>query len=426
MENFIELLYARFLLSEGVSIDTRTLKPGNLFFGLRGPNFNGSQYAEKALEMGAAYAVVDDSTFHKHSDNRYIFCEDSLKALQELAVFHRSKFKRPVVALTGSNGKTTTKELINAVLSKKYITSATRGNLNNHIGVPLSLLDIYPQVEIAIIEMGANHVGEIATLSAMAQPTHGLITNIGHAHTELFGGIEGVLRGKTELYDFLGKSHGKAFINQNDERLKHMTHRFESPIVYPESDVLIAATKPTLTIKIGDEEVSTQMFGSYNFQNVAAAIAIGRHFEVPEKDIASAIRSYQPENMRSQIIQKGGVRLILDAYNANPDSMKAALENLTNESGKKLAILGDMFEIEDVIEQHQAVGNYLKGFDEVDCVFVGKRMKHAYDVCPGSSWYESAAEASQALSSRNFKGTTVLLKASRSMRLETLKDVILK
>ena len=376
MDNFIELLYARFLLSDGVSIDTRTLEPGNLFFGLRGPNFNGSAYAAQAIEKGASYAVIDDPSYYEEN-GRYILCEDALVALQDLAIFHRSKYKRPVFSLTGSNGKTTTKELIAAVLAKKYIIQATKGNLNNHIGVPLTVLDIYPQVEVAIIEMGANHVGDIAELCRIASPTHGLITNIGHAHTELFGGIEGVLRGKTELFDHLRKENGKAFINTNDERLAHMIHRFEEPEIFPAKDVLLLDSDSSLRVMIGSHEVTTHLFGSYNYQNIAAAVAVGRHFEVPDQQIAAAIGEYQPANMRSQIIEKDGIRLIMDAYNANPDSMQVALAELAKKL-KPLAILGDMYEIERYEEQHQQIGNWLKK-NKVEAIFVGDRMKYAHE-----------------------------------------------
>ena len=425
MENFIEMLYVRFLLSEGISIDTRTLQKGELFFALKGPNFNGSKYASQALDKGASYVVIDDPTFFKNGDNRFIICDDSLSALQQLAVFHRNKFKRPVLALTGSNGKTTTKELITAVLEKKYVISATKGNLNNHIGVPLSIMNIYPQVEIAVIEMGANHIGEIATLSELARPTHGLITNVGHAHTELFGGIEGVLRGKSELFDFLRKSNGNVFINQEDGRLKHMTSRFEAPVTYPQDDVVLTGTKPTLKVQIGSVEVITQLFGTFNFQNVAAAVAVGRYFEVPDELIAQALSAYKPDNMRSQIEEKGSVRLILDAYNANPDSMRGALESLAAESGKKLAILGDMFEIEDSEVQHAKMGEFVKLQGHIDAIFVGERMKYAHQVFQGSKWFADIATAAQFLRDQNLEGHTVLLKGSRSMRMEELKPAII-
>lgn len=423
MENFIEMLYARFLLSEGISIDTRTIQQGELFFALKGPNFNGSKYASQALEKGAAYVVIDDPDY-MIEDDRYILCEDSLQALQQLAVFHRSKFKRPVFALTGSNGKTTTKELITAVLEKKYIVSATKGNLNNHIGVPLSIMEIYPQVEIAIIEMGANHVGEIAALSEIARPTHGLITNIGHAHTELFGGIEGVLRGKSELFDFLRKSNGIAFVNQEDDRLKHMTKRFEAPEVYPASDVVMEGARPTLSVKIGSVESTTQLFGAFNFQNVAAAVAVGRYFEVADELIAEALSEYVPENMRSQIEEVNGVRLILDAYNANPDSMRGAIESLATEPGKKLAILGDMFEIEDPEVQHAEMGAFVKLQDDIQAIFIGERMEYAHQAFEGSKWFQDVDSANSFLQNENLQGFTVLLKASRSMKLEQLKSSI--
>jgi UDP-N-acetylmuramoyl-tripeptide--D-alanyl-D-alanine ligase len=425
MENFIEMLYARFLLGDGISTDTRSIKKGNLFFALKGPNFNGSQYAVQALEKGASYVVIDDEAYHV-DDPRYILCEDTLGALQDLARFHRSKFKRPVVALTGSNGKTTTKELIAAVLSKKYTISATQGNLNNHIGVPLTVMGIYPQVEIAIVEMGANHVGEIADLCEIARPTHGLITNIGHAHTELFGGIEGVLRGKSELFDFVRKTNGKAFVNQNDDRLQHMTKRFDEPITFPPEDVRMLDEPDVLAVMIGDCRVNTHLFGSYNYQNIAAAVAVGRHFHVPDQLIADAISDYQPDNMRSQMIISGTTKLILDAYNANPDSMSVALENLLIEKEKKIAILGDMFEIESPETQHGEIGSWLASKKEIEAIFIGDRMQFAHKEFEGSQWFASAEAARKSIEDMDLGGYTVLLKASRSMKLETLKEAIIK
>lgn len=423
MDNFIEMLYARFLLSDGVSIDTRTIASGNLFFGLSGPNFNGSAYAVQALEKGASYAVIDDPAYFV-DNGKYILCKDSLDALQQLSIFHRSKIKRPVFALTGSNGKTTTKELIAAILAKKYVIHFTQGNLNNHIGVPLTVLGIYPQVEIAVIEMGANHVGDIAELCRIANPTHGLITNIGHAHTELFGGIEGVLRGKTELFDHVKKQDGVAFVNVNDERLQHMTHRFDQPITFPAEDVNLLDSQSTLRVSIGDHEVQTQLFGAYNYQNIAAAVAVGRYFEVPDELIATAIKEYTPSNMRSQIIAKDGVTLILDAYNANPDSMQVALKELSTKNNP-LAILGDMYEIESFEEKHQQIGTWLKEH-QIDAIFIGDRMRHAHEAHERSSWYSTANEAMSDLKQMDLKDRTVLLKASRSMKLEVLKDAIIK
>jgi UDP-N-acetylmuramoyl-tripeptide--D-alanyl-D-alanine ligase len=424
MDNFIEFLYSRFLLSDGVSIDTRTVRTGDLFFGIKGPNFNGSAYAEEALSKGANYAVIDDPTYQS-DDKRLIYCENAQQALQELSVFHRSKFFRPVIGLTGSNGKTTTKELVAAILAKKYIIHATQGNLNNHLGVPLTILGIYPQVEIAIIEMGANHVGDIAELCQYANPTIGLITNIGHAHTELFGGIEGVLRGKTELFDHLRDNKGLPFINLEDNRLKHLTARFEEPVTFPGTDVKLLDEGSLVSVQIGALTASTQLFGSYNYGNIAAAIALGRYFEVADHLIVEALEQYVPDNMRSQVIEENNVTLIMDAYNANPDSMLVALENLTKQDGKKLAIVGDMYEIENQEDAHKHIGDWLNK-NHMEAVFVGERMKSAMIAYPAATYCQTLEEAKEYLKSVDLTGYHVLLKASRSVKLEQLKESILQ
>lgn len=415
MGNFIEFLYSRFLLSDGVSIDTRTIKENNLFFAISGPNFNANDFAVQALEKGASYAVVDDEKYV--TDERIILAEDGLKALQELAIFHRDRFKRPVIGITGSNGKTTTKELVAKVLEKKYTIHFTQGNYNNHIGVPLTILHIHPQVEIAIIEMGANHVGEIANLCAMAKPTHGLITNIGRAHTETFGGIEGVIRGKSELYDYLRKTQGQVFINMTDSVLSNMAKRFETPVRYPEVDVQLLASSPFVNLSIGgDLAIETQMIGKYNFPNMAAAAALGRYFEVGEASIAEALAAYAPDNARSQLLKKGSNTIILDAYNANPDSMNVALDNLAEQKGKKLAILGDMNELENPDEQHREVLNHAKSLG-LDVWTTGEKIGRVADA---ATHFESKEAIEKKLEEIKLSNTSVLLKASRSIKLETL------
>ncbi len=422
MQSFIEFLYSRFLLSDGVSIDTRSIKKDNLFFALKGPNFNANKYAEKALELGAAYAVVDEEEYV--TDDRFILAEDAQKALQDLAVFHRSRLKCPVFALTGSNGKTTTKELINLVLAKKYITHATPGNYNNHLGVPLTLLHIHPQVEIAIIEMGANHVGEIAELCTYANPTHGLITNIGEAHTELFGGIEGVLRGKSELFDHMRQTGGKVFINMDDFRLENMSKRFKDPVLFPADDLELLGADPYLKIKLGSQEVVTNLVGRYNYGNIAAAVAVGREFGVSDEQLLEAVASYTPENQRSQIIKKGSVTIINDCYNANPTSMKAALDNLESMSGKKAVILGEMKELQDAVDKHLDVGRWIKkaGFDQV--ILVGRHMIAAEQLLENVYWFETVEAARPFIEKRSFADHTVLIKGSRSVGLSKVADMI--
>ncbi len=414
MENVIEFLYARFLLSDGVSIDTRTIQENNLFFAVSGPNFNANKFAIKALERGASYAVVDDEKYVEN--DRIILVQDGLKALQDLAVFHRDRFKKPVIGITGSNGKTTTKELVAKVLEQKYIIHYTQGNYNNHIGVPLTLLHIHPQVEIAIIEMGANHVGEIAHLCTMAKPTHGLITNIGRAHTETFGGIEGVIRGKSELYDFLRKTKGQVFINVEDDVLVNMSKRFETALQYPQGDFKLVSSNPTLSISLAGNRADTQMIGRYNFSNMAAASAIGSYFEVDEKKILEALASYKPENARSQLLKKGSNTIILDAYNANPDSMKAALDSLADHKGKKLAILGDMNELDNPNEQHHEILNHAMERG-IPVLTIGEKIG---EVAPDSSHFASKEVLEAHIKNLTLSETTVLLKASRSIKLETI------
>ena len=422
MTSFIEFLYSRFLLSDGVSIDTRTITKGNLYFALKGPNFNANKYAAQALELGAAYAVVDEEEYV--TDERIILADDAQQTLQDLATFHRSRFKRPVLGLTGSNGKTTTKELINRGLATKYITHATKGNLNNHLGVPLTLLHIHPQVEVAIIEMGANHVGDIAELCGYANPTHGLITNIGEAHTELFGGIEGVLRGKSELFDHLRQTGGKAFVNTDDFRLENMAKRFTDPVLFPAEDLKLIDANPYLIIKLGEKEVQTNLVGRYNYGNIAAAVAVGREFGVADDKILEAIASYIPENQRSQIIKKDSVTIINDCYNANPTSMKAALDNLESISGKKAVILGEMKELQDAVDRHLDVGRWIKkaGFDQV--ILVGRHMIAAEQLLENVYWFETVEAARPFLKKRNFKDHTVLIKGSRSGKLDKVADMI--
>jgi len=405
-------------LSDGVSIDTRTIEKDNLFFALSGPNFNANQFAEEALNKGAAYAVVDDEKYV--TNDRIILAEDSLKALQDLAAFHRCRFKRPVIGITGSNGKTTTKELITRVLSKKYTVHATKGNYNNHIGVPLTLLHIHPQVEIAIIEMGANHVGEIASYCEIARPTHGLITNIGRAHTETFGGIEGVIRGKSELFDFLRKNDGTVFINSTDSVLSNMAKRFKEPTLYPEKNFGLVSSAPTLKVSLDNKESETKTVGRYNFANMAAAAALGRYFEVPSDDILSALAEYESDNARSQVIKKGSVSIILDAYNANPDSMKVALENLAEQKGRSIAILGDMNELENPNQQHQEILDHAKKL-EIDLVMtIGDKIGQVST----KNHFDSKESLEETLEKMDLSNSNVLLKASRSIKLESILNSI--
>ena len=419
MEMAIRNLYSQFELSNGVSIDTRTIKKNNLFFAISGPNFNANEFAEEALSRGASYAVIDDERFIKNE--KTILVENSLEALQRLARLHRSKFKGPVLAITGSNGKTTTKELVANVLSKKYRVHATKGNYNNHIGVPLTLLHIGLETEIAIIEMGANHVGEIAGYCTVANPSHGLITNIGRAHTETFGGIEGVIRGKSELFDYLRKNDGVPFINMNDSVLSNMSKRFQKPVQYPSKTVNLLDTSPFIKFELDGQESTTKLIGKYNFDNISAAVSIGQFFEVKNDQILSAIREYDPENARSQIIRRGTVVIILDAYNANPDSMKASIESLSEQKGKKLAILGDMNELENSESAHREVLDHAFELGITNVLTVGDQIGK---VDQSTNHFKTKEELENKLRNMNLDHTTVLLKASRSIKLETIINCI--
>lgn len=359
-----EALYEKFLACGSVSTDTRRIAEGSLFFALKGERFNGNEFARQALEKGAAYAVIDEPE-HQYND-RCLLVDDALVALQDLAHHHRRALDIPVIGVNGTNGKTTTKELLYAVLSQKYRTLATQGNLNNHIGVPLTLLQLTADTELAIIELGANHVGEIAALCRIAHPTHGLTTNIGKAHLEGFGGLEGAIRGESEQYDYLRKTGGVVFINSQDPLLRNLGQRFAQPHYYPAFGdyfhcALVSADPYVVYRPEGRNPVETQLVGAYNFENIAAALCIGHYFNVPSEAADEAIRSYQPANKRSQVVRQGTNTIILDAYNANPDSMEAAIRNLeAMRAEQKVVILGDMYELGDAAEaEHRALGELL-------------------------------------------------------------------
>jgi len=424
-----EKLYEKFLEAGKISTDTRQIAEGSIFFALRGDKFNANEFAQQALEKGARYAVVDDAQYAK--DPRCILVDDVLKALQELARYHRSKLTIPVIGLTGSNGKTTSKELLNAVLSKKFKTFATKGNLNNHIGVPLSVLSIDNSVEIAVIEMGANHLGEIALLCSITNPTHGFITNIGKAHIGTFGGFENIIRGKSELYQHLIVNNGTVFINSQNEILANMAKRFSKPYFYPASGdyihVSLLDADPFIRYKAEEKDiVQTQLMGAYNFENIAAALCIGKFFGVEAVDANKAVADYVPGNMRSQILTRGTNTIILDAYNANPSSMEAAINNLAGMHAKrKVVILGDMFELEEEAEkEHRKIGELLneKKFDQI--YFCGKLMKAAKAVHGAGKLFEEKELLIKELKNHPIKDSTILIKASRGIGLESIVEYL--
>jgi UDP-N-acetylmuramoyl-tripeptide--D-alanyl-D-alanine ligase len=422
-------LYEKFLASRIVSTDSRHIKEGSLFFALKGDRFNANAFSDEALQKGAAFAVIDDAQYK--SSERHILVQDTLAALQDLARHHRSQLKIPVVGLTGSNGKTTSKELINVVLSQKYKTFATQGNLNNHIGVPLSILSIDEHIEIAVIEMGANHLGEIALLCSIAQPTHGFITNIGKAHIGTFGGYENIIRGKSELYDHLLRQGGTVFINSRDEILSNMAKRFREPVMYYQPGdyytCSLTDSNPYISFRAENgETVQTNLIGAYNFENIAAALCIGKYFQVDAAAANKAIASYTPGNMRSQVVRKENRTIILDAYNANPSSMKAAVENLaTMDANRKVLILGDMFELEEEAEkEHQALGKLVQELRFSEVYLCGKLMKVAQLEIPSAKHFEKKEDLIAVLKANDFAGATILVKASRGIGLEAVVDFL--
>lgn len=428
-----ETLYPLFKKHPAISTDSRNIKPNSIFFALKGDNFNGNLFAEQSLNNGAAIAVISDASLKK--DERYIVVEDTLKALQELAKYHRQQLKIPVIGITGSNGKTTTKELLKTVLTKKYKTYATQGNLNNHIGVPLTILAITADIEMAIIEMGANHVGEIKELSEIAQPTHGIITNIGKAHLEGFGGYEGVIKAKTELYQYIKQKRGSIFINADNPLLvEHaigiMQYNYGTK---PNSDCIgeVVSSDPFLSVrwylKNGDDryQANSQLVGSYNFENVMAAIAVGNYFKVDTASINSAIHSYAPSNNRSQVIKTAKNTIIMDAYNANPSSMKAAITNFASmKASNKVVILGDMMELgEETQKEHQQVLDLLMSFQFPYVILIGSYFKQL-SLPNFVLHFTDTSKALEELKKHSVSNSTVMVKGSRKVQLEKLVEVL--
>jgi UDP-N-acetylmuramoyl-tripeptide--D-alanyl-D-alanine ligase len=422
----IEALYNIYLNHPTVQTDTRKLKNGDLFFALKGANFNGNAFAAKALEQGAAYCIVDEDT--GSDDTRIIKVDDVLMTLQLLAGFHRKQFNIPFIGITGSNGKTTTKELVHAVLSRAYRTYTTEGNLNNHIGIPLTLLKVKKDAEMAVVEMGANHQKEIEGYCKYAFPSHGMITNIGKAHLEGFGGIEGVKKGKGELFDHLRANNGTAFICRDYEYFESMSKNLPHIVWYGSSNAditgHIVSAEPFLKIKVHDEEIGTinsQLVGAYNFPNIMAAVAIGKYFKVPGIKIREAIEAYAPGNSRSQMITKGNRKIVLDAYNANPTSMKAAIENFAAlEGDKKVLILGGMMELgEESITEHKSIIDLIAKYQWYKVILVGgdyKKIPHPYINLDNST------EAKSYFKDADMDNSLILVKGSRSTFMEKVLE----
>ena len=419
----IEILYKFFLNNPSIQTDTRKLQKGDIFFALSGPNYNGNQFALKALELGASLSIVDEDI---DSDNEKIIrVDDTLSCLQALAKYHRQQLNIPILAITGSNGKTTTKELVSNVLATHLVTYTTQGNLNNHIGVPLTLLSIKRDAQIAVIEMGANHQKEIEGYCQYTLPTHGLITNCGKAHLEGFGGIEGVRKGKGELYDFLRTHNGTAFVYWDYNYLQAMSVGIPNIIKYStvEGTVVgeVLSSDPFLVVTIKEDEeletLKTQLVGDYNLPNVLCAVAIGKYFGVPTNKIKSAIEAYFPTNSRSQLIKNDSNTIILDAYNANPTSMKAAIENFAHiEATKKVILIGGMMELgSESIAEHLALVNLIDKYNWLQVILVGGdfgKVNHHF------IYFNSSAEAREWFAKQNFEDTHLLIKGSRSMQME--------
>jgi UDP-N-acetylmuramoyl-tripeptide--D-alanyl-D-alanine ligase len=425
----IPSIHTLFLKCDSVSTDTRKIEPNSLFVALKGDNFDANTFANEALSKGASYVIIDNEDYY--IDSRTILVKDSLIALQELAKFHRNYLKVPIIALTGSNGKTTTKELINVVLSKKYKTKATLGNLNNHIGVPLTLLSFNTETEIGIVEMGANHKKEIEFLCALANPDFGYITNFGKAHLEGFGGVEGVIIGKSEMYQNIRVNQKLAFINANDpiqvEKSKDLK-LYSFGINLSKVDVSISAIEanPFVVIRYNGIQIKTHLIGLYNANNVNAALAIGKFFEVEEEDIKAALESYIPENNRSQLITKGTNHIILDAYNANPSSMSVAIENfLQLDQSNKIMILGDMFELgSESHQEHKTIVDLLIDANKIICYLVGHEFYANKIDNSKLIFHETFESLSKELKNLRIENSTLLIKGSRGMALERVLDYL--
>ena len=425
----INELYQIYLQHPSIQTDTRRLKQGDIFFALKGDNFNGNEYAHAALEKGASYCVVDELIGAE--DNRLLTVDNVLETLQALAKKHREQFDIPFIAITGSNGKTTTKELIHAVLSTTFKTYTTEGNLNNHIGIPLTILKIKPDAEMAVIEMGANHQKEIEGYCKYAMPTHGLITNCGKAHLEGFGGEAGVRKGKGELFDYLKFVHGKIFIYNDYDYLLEMSNSSKSIISYgsenKNADIVgvIKNDEQFLEVSITKGAsincIKTQLVGGYNLPNVLAAVCIGKTFGVADGSIIDALESYVPSNSRSQLLKKDSNTIILDAYNANPSSMKLAIENFAKMPGdNKILMLGGMMELgEESHQEHINIVSLIKQYNWKQVVLVGEQFSSIHE---SFNYFKTSSAARDWFVAQQFSDAAILIKGSRSMQMEKVLD----
>ena len=426
----LETLYSHFLESSGICTDTRKITKNCLFIALRGDNFNGNTFTQEALDQGAYKVIIDDLSQHKNTGET-ILCKNSLDLLQKLATYHRKQLGIPIIALTGSNGKTTTKELINAVLSKKFNTTATLGNLNNHIGVPLTLLSMTRDTEIGIVEMGANHKKEIAALCEIAQPNYGYITNFGKAHLEGFGSLQGVIEGKSELYTYLTKHKANIFLNADDPMQLKLLANYIPKIGFSETNtsfykIVKLNADPYVSLKIEDTTITSNLIGDYNFTNICASAIIGKYFNISLEDVKKAIKNYIPTNNRSQIINKGSNSITLDAYNANPTSMIAALQHFTTiKANSKMVFLGDMFELGHTSkEEHQNIVKFLEQSNIDEIHLVGKHFSNITTNNKSIHLHKSFEALKDVLIKNTPTNSSILIKASRGMALERILDVL--
>jgi UDP-N-acetylmuramoyl-tripeptide--D-alanyl-D-alanine ligase len=424
----IEELHSLFLACSAICTDTRKIKNNDMFFALKGDNFNGNTYAEQALNNGAKYCIIDELAYNTSS--KTILVHNVLETLQELATYHRTCLKTPIIALTGSNGKTTTKELINATLSQKYKTTATVGNLNNHIGVPLTLLSMTKDTEIGIVEMGANHQKEIEFLCNIAKPDYGYITNFGKAHLEGFGGVEGVIKGKSEMYNFLINNNKTIFVNGNDSIQVEKTKLANTFVFGTNSSfdvqIYFIEAQPNVKVHYNALTIQSHLIGEYNFNNIAAAITIANYFKVEDEAIKPGIENYIPNNNRSQVLMKDSNKIILDAYNANPTSMHAALLNFEKLNDKiKVAILGDMFELgQEAEKEHQNIVDLASTllFDSI--ILIGANFYKTKIVSPKVSVFKSFEDFKATTNLQSLNNTTLLIKGSRGMALERTLELL--
>lgn len=424
----IEQIYTYFIRSSSIATDTRKISPNSLFFCLKGTQFNGNKFAKEAIKKGASYVIVDDPDYYLNNE-KYILVQNSLETLQKLAQYHRRKFSIPIIALTGSNGKTTTKELIDSVLSQQFITTTTPGNFNNHIGVPLTLLNINAKTEIAIIEMGASHLNEIAFLSSLAEPTHGYITNFGKAHLEGFGSIERVIQGKSELFNYLKLNDGVVIINSSEKKMVTITknQKVFSFGTLGNVNVLIKnkiQKNQCLSFIINNQTIDSNLKGVYNRSNIAAAITFGVYFKIPLELIKKGVKKYIPKNNRSQWLKTDNNTLILDAYNANPSSMKSALDAFFETQKNGVLILGDMLELgQYALEEHQKIVDFISIQKTFAILLIGTVFNQT-STDSKITKFTTTEEAAHYLQKNNFYNKTILIKGSRGIALETLQDYL--